>query len=259
MAAHVVNDPLAGGDTRAAHQEPGGGGGGGGGGTSYAHAVLNFKNTDANSNKENINEDGQIRPPATVKNDTPKEMPNDAIDDGDSFTPVVNHSRKERKNERNRREKLKENNHKQQQTLVNGNGERKEFSMRDHSDKEKDREAAAVVVEKDAKPKVFVEAPLPKVNPWQNRNAAKSLGATEKRVLQPPKQETTVNCQAPVAAAAAAVPAAVAAPRQKRRYNQKVSFFRNKKLIFLNKKLKKGKFFFCYKYNKKRLVLLLFL
>lgn len=214
MATHVASDPLAGGDTRPSNQEPTG--------TSYAHAVLNFKNNDSNSNKENIHDsqkDTQIR--SVPKNalqenkSTPKEPIDSAVDDGESFTPVVSHSRKERKGEKNKREKLRENNHKQ---FVNGNGEKREVP-KDHQERDKDEE-------KTAKPKVFVEAPLPKVNPWQvNKNAAKVLATTEKRVLQPPKQETSViNGQAS--------PAVVTAPKDRRRFNQKVSwYFKNRPLL----------------------------
>lgn len=201
MATHVASDPLAGGDIRPSHQESGG--------TSYAHAVLNFKTHDSNSNKENIHE-MQIRQP--IKNPrqenqvNPKESIETQIDDGESFTPVVSHNRKERKHEKSKKEKLRENNHKQ---MVNGNGDKRDLS-KEQSEKEKDDEKEA------AKPKVFVEAPLPKVNPWQvNKNAAQVLATNEKRVLQPQKQETTINGQAP--------PAVVSAPKDKRKYNQKVS------------------------------------
>lgn len=201
MATHVASDPLAGGDTRPTHQEPGG--------TSYAHAVLNFKTND---NKENIHETHKdAHPRANTKTAlqenqlNPKEPVDGATDDSDNFTPVVNHSRKERKNEKNKREKLRDTNNKQH--LVNGNGEKREVPKEQHNVQEKDKE--------DEKPKVFVEAPLPKVNPWQvNKNAAQILATTEKRVLQPQKQETTVNGQASQAV--------VSAPKDRRRYNQKV-------------------------------------
>lgn len=204
MSTHVASDPLAGGDTRPYNQELGG--------TSYAHAVLNFKNNDNNSNKENINDsqkDSQIRcvTKTTLHENlsNPKETIDSEVDDGESFTPVVSHSRKERKNEKNKREKLRENNHKQ---MMNGNGEKKELS-KDQPEKDKEEE-------KTVKPKVFVEAPLPKVNPWQvNKNAAQVLATNEKRVLQPQKQETTVNGQATLAV--------VSAPKDRRKYNQKVS------------------------------------
>lgn len=202
MATHVASDPLAGGDTRSAHQEPAG--------ASYAHAVLNFRTND---NKENIHEgqkDAHPRPSVKTalqenQQNPPEAADPAAADDGDSFTPVVSHSRKDRKNEKNRREKLREANNKQ---LVNGNGEKRE--AKEQPEKERDEEKEA------PKPKVFVEAPLPKVNPWQvNKNAAQIVATTEKRVLQPPKQETTVNGQAPQAV--------VCAPKDRRRYNQKVS------------------------------------
>lgn len=214
MATHVASDPLAGGDTRPPNQESTG--------TSYAHAVLNFKNNDSNSNKENIHDsqkDTQIRSVAKTalqeNQSNAKEPIDSAVDDGESFTPVVSHSRKERKNDKSRREKLRENNHKQ----MNGNGDKKEVS-KDHQEKDKDEE-------KSARPKVFVEAPLPKVNPWQvNKNAAQVLATTEKRVLQPKKQETTVNGRAS--------PAVVSAPKDRRKYNQKVScYFKNCPLYYL--------------------------
>lgn len=196
MATHVASDHLAGGDIRPSHQEPGG--------TSYAHAVLNFKNHDNTSNKENIHDTTQIRTTTkTTLQENPKETTEGVVDDGESFTPVVSHSRKERKNEKNRREKLKDNNHK---PMVNGNSEKRD---KEQSEREKEKDEEKEV----SKPKVFVEAPLPKVNPWQvNRSAPQTV---EKRVLQPQKQETTVNGQV--------LQTVVSAPKDRRKYNQKVS------------------------------------
>lgn len=222
MATHVASNaanPTKGGDNHSAAQELSG--------TSYAHAVLNLKSND-NSNKENISEgvkDVQLRTnksatlqtskPAALQMNTKilKEPVESHFDDGDSFTPVVNHSRKERKTEKNKREKLKE-----AKPLHNGVVEKRETST---ATKEAVKETSSQVSEDSQESKkVFVEAPLPKVNPWQtNKNAAQVLAAKEvqpeKRILQPQKQHTTVNGQPS--------PSVVRAPKDRRK-NQRVSF-----------------------------------
>lgn len=215
MATHVASNtvnPTRGGDNHSAPQELSG--------TSYAHAVLNFKSND-NSNKENINEDVkdvQFRTNRSAAQQTNiknlKEPVESYVDDAGSFTPVVNHSRKERKIEKNKREKLKETN--SAKPLHNGTTEKREISA-------VTKEPPCSVQEKDTQElkKVFVEAPLPKVNPWQaNKNAAQLLAAkdiqTEKRILQPQKQDTSINGQPSSSH--------VRAPKDRRKSNQRVSF-----------------------------------
>lgn len=113
-------------------------------------------------------------------------------DDGGSFTTVTNHhSRKERK---------KEERQAKRHTKVNVNGvsqpkdtDKVEKDEKRHNDKTNQSTGRPVLTEQDqesvAEKKVFVEAPLPKVNPWQaNRNAAQVLlgqqQGNDKRVLQ---------------------------------------------------------------------------
>lgn len=115
-------------------------------------------------------------------------------DEGDSFTTVTNHhSRKERKKEERHTAKRQVN------KPVNGVQSQKEQTQgaeeKRHGEKGGNISAgngSRPVAEQDQEPvtekKVFVEAPLPKVNPWQaNRNAAQVLlgpQQNEKRVLQ---------------------------------------------------------------------------
>lgn len=188
-------------------------------GTSYAHAVLNLKSND-NSNKENINEAVKEIQAQSSKSyllqenskNTYEQLDN-YFDDGESFTPVVSHSRKERKNERNKRDKFHDNN--SVKHIVNGNSEKRDSAVTV-------KEQSTQQIEKDetSEPrKVFIEAPLPKVNPWQaNRNAAQVLATKDKtvemRVLQPQKQHN-VNGQGPSSA--------VQAPKDRQKYKQKVS------------------------------------
>lgn len=220
MAASVASSstkPTAGADNRSAPQEFSG--------ASYAHAVLNFKSND-HSNKENINEAQKDVQPRTIKQEVlrnPKEAGEpSSLDDGDSFTPVVSHSRKDRRSDKNRREKLRETGNK---PFVNGNGNGNGNEKRDthlvtkehHPNHTLDKEEA-----QDTTKKVFVEAPLPKVNPWQqNRNVVQTVPAketqSEKRVLQPQKQGTNINGQV--------LSAVVRPPKDRRRFNQKVGGF----------------------------------
>lgn len=188
-------------------------------GTSYAHAVLNLKCND-NSNKENINEAVKEIQAQSSKSYLLQENSKNTfepldnyLDDGESFTPVVSHSRKERKNERSKRDKFHDNN--TVKPIVNGNSEKRDSSVAV-------KEQSTQQIDKDEAPeprKVFVEAPLPKFNPWQaNRNAAQVLATTDKpvalRVLQPQKQYN-VNGQGPSTA--------VQAPKDRQKYKQKVS------------------------------------
>ncbi|KAH1023233.1 hypothetical protein HUJ04_012477 [Dendroctonus ponderosae] len=187
-------------------------------GPSYALAVLNFKSTQhptKGNNKENIKEAFKVDPQPVLAPkviDKPAQAEAAPCDDDASFTPVISHSRKERKIERK----------KQKQTLLNGVGDKhekhhdksydkKELYPKPKFDKdEKDREQSSKIPEQqsvDTK-KVFVAAPLPKSNPWQKKSSsiqphqivntppinAPALPVTS-RVLQPKKQDVVPNGQ----------------------------------------------------------------
>lgn len=193
-------------------------------GASYAHAVLNFKSD--NSNKENINSDPMEAPVSTktlpiqpnvanAKEVVVEETNPLAADDDSTFTPVVSHSRKERKNEK-KREKARE----AHRSVVNGTSE-KHSEKREHASAKEPKERQPQEGDKEEQEKkVFVEAPLPTVNPWQ-RNRSGSVPQPpppkeEKRVLQPQKQGTIVNGQHP--------PVLAKAPKDnKRKPSRKVS------------------------------------
>lgn len=129
-------------------------------------------------------------------------LPLSSFDEDSSFTPV---SRKERKTDK--KQKVAP----QQQAAAAPVSSKRELPLPKESEKSKESQREAK--------KVFVEAPLPKVNPWQvNRNIPHIVPAaeaqSEKRVLKPQKQEAIVNGQAS--------PAIVQAPKDRRKYNQKV-------------------------------------
>jgi la-related protein 1 len=189
-------------------------------GASYAHAVLNFKQNN-NSNKENIAE-AKSDQCATIKIDKPQTPePQDPKDDSDTFTPVPTHSRKDRKHDQ-----LKKDKHKH---LVNGNVDKKDnhekFKKQPKHTKTKPESTKETQSSTQTKEdttetkKVFVAAPIPKVNAWQIKNAA-PVAAKEplcdKRVLQPQKQETVQKNQAA---------AVVKASKDKRKFNKKASNF----------------------------------
>lgn len=210
-------------------------------GASYALAVQNFKSiqpTCTSSNKENVQESNLEEPQQKIVSEViekPKQTEPEALDDDGSFTPVVNHSRKERKNDK-----------KKQKHLVNGVSEKherhhdrqhdkkdshpinsktdKEEKEKEHKNQKDQKDKELDDQQSDAK-KVFVAAPLPKVNPWQKNGSVQPSQdhkdpnpplppVTEKRVLQPKKQEVVVNGQNPAKA-----------PNDKRRHNQKASDF----------------------------------
>lgn len=191
-------------------------------GASYAHAVLNFKQPD-NSNKENINE-------STIKESIEPQQPQNKInlindsssestkeitesssldDGGGGFTPVINHSRKERKNERN-----KKNRETQSNRISNGNNEKRDNTRETPASTNRENINRESIPDKEEliNKKVFVEAPLPTVNPWQKKNATVVTSKeTEKRILQPQKQPDLVpNGQS------------TRPPKEKRKNNQKV-------------------------------------
>lgn len=172
---------------------------------SYAHAVLNFKNTD--SNKENINDTAL---PA------PKELPVKEVtarskysyqksarqnshathgsSSSDDYTPIIGNSRNVRKSP----EKCDTNCKPVQNGPINGScqdGQMSDSKLNENDDCNGDPEKEPEKIK-------YVEAPLPKVNPWTvNKNAALVITGkhetspmstqtvpTEKRVLQPQQQ-----------------------------------------------------------------------
>ncbi|KAF5286771.1 hypothetical protein FQR65_LT12441 [Abscondita terminalis] len=180
---------------------------------SYAHAVLNFKTEkEKGSNKENIEE--SIKDSEDLMATLCEQNQIETPDDDGSFTQVVSHSRKERKHEK-KKEKMKEtsiNN----KPVVNGRDKRDVLTTVPTTMQGKDKE-----ITQESK-KVYVEAPLPKTNPWQlNRNATPSVKEThsERRVLMPQKQVVAVVINGQT------TPAVVQAPKDRRKYNQKASDF----------------------------------
>lgn len=184
---------------------------------SYAHAVLNFKSDKENgSNKENIEEPSNEQlskslKPNTIQQDNSqsslKEVQSgETQDEGGSFTQVISHSRKERKYEKKKDKNRETHSNK---PVVNGNSEKRDNCTTPQTPQEKSKEKEAAPETK----KVFVEAPLPKINPWQV-NKVKEV-QLDKRILQPHKQDAAINGQTS--------PAVVRAPKDRRKYNQKVS------------------------------------
>lgn len=202
MATHVATNPATappGADSKTVAPEHAG--------ASYAHAVLNFKQVD--NNKENINESATMqeapsRNKVNVLTDTKEPLEPPSLDDGGGgFTPVVSHSRKDRKNERNKK------NRDLLPKLPNGSAEKRD------NNREPAREPPKETVpdkEEAVNKKVFVEAPLPTVNPWQKKNSPAAVKEAEKRVLQPQKQDLVVNGQ----------PQPSRPPKEKKKVNQKV-------------------------------------
>lgn len=112
-------------------------------GPSYASAVLNASTMETvSSNKENL-----LDCSSNKENKAEEE-------EAEGFVPVVAHGRKERRTER-KRSRSKE-------PRVNGRAEREQV----HTAHDREKGVPQVAPEE---PKKFVEAPLPKVNPWQVR------------------------------------------------------------------------------------------
>lgn len=270
-------------------------------GPTYANAVLKLKHTDCN--KENIS-DSVVRPRINInKNlkdnnkERTKSNQNAAVvavddinntnitqDDGEHFTTVTSHSRKERKHEKTKRDRNHSSQHhhhhpqqQQQQQLqqqpqkntvvVNGAApphqqpQQSQQQQQQHTAiSNKDKESSKVEAQQDkdshsdsgnGERKVFVEAPIPKVNPWQvNKNAAQVLQSQpppplpppvhqppkqDKRVLQPQRQDVNMSgtfffvffCYFyPIiyhTFTGNNQPSVVRAPKDRRKFNQKVS------------------------------------
>lgn len=178
-------------------------------GPSYA-SVLNFRGGD--SNKENIEAaPGEVpdAPPINIKQDDEEE---------EGFVPVISHGRRPGKGRRDRDRRAPPRPHKTPQA---------------HSEPQPTAEQQQQASE--SQPKKFVEAPIPKVNPWQVRGgstgapppAPPAMIEQEKRApLQPQQQGRAQPAEmVPVVAAPAPPkPAIVKAPKQAK-VNQKASDF----------------------------------
>ncbi|XP_053622624.1 la-related protein 1 isoform X3 [Plodia interpunctella] len=179
-----------------------------GAGPSYA-SVLNFKGGD--NNKENIEniESAEEVADAAPRHDEEEE---------EGFVPVISHGRRPGKGRRDRERRAPPRPHKAPQT---------------HTEPQPTAEQQAAAAE--AQPKKFVEAPIPKVNPWQVRGgstgapppAPPSVVELEKRSpLQPQQQGRAQPPPQPEPAPAPPVPkpAVVKAPKNPK-INQKASDF----------------------------------
>ncbi|KAG6462385.1 hypothetical protein O3G_MSEX013223 [Manduca sexta] len=113
-----------------------------GAGPSYA-SVLNFRG--AESNKENI----ELEPPSEEAVDAPP-RPDDEEEEG--FVPVISHARRPGKGRRDRERKAPQRPHK---------GAAQPPQTEPQTSQEQQQQSA------ESQPKKFVEAPIPKVNPWQ--------------------------------------------------------------------------------------------
>ncbi|XP_060515841.1 la-related protein 1B [Cylas formicarius] len=169
-------------------------------GTSYALAVLK-SNQVATNNKENINDPNTGNSPPLPQTEKNKQIGPELIDDDSTFTPVVSHSRKDRKNEKKKQkhsnglidklDKHHEKSHDKKETSSIKVEKEKDLSSSRDNQEENDSKTTR---------KVFVAAPLPKINPWQVKNSVNQDIEThapfisDKRVLQP-KQEVIVNGQ----------------------------------------------------------------
>lgn len=115
-------------------------------GPSYA-SVLNFRGGD--SNKENIE-----APPMEVVDAPPVKQQQVMAEDGEEeegFVPVMSHARKPGKGKRDKDRR--------------GGPSRPHKAAPSHSDSQQTAEQQQQSSE--SQPKKFVEAPIPKVNPWQ--------------------------------------------------------------------------------------------
>lgn len=238
-------------------------------GVSYASAVLNFKNMD--SNKENINasstgsaaakdavtKESQTKPKTNTQQKAGKQPPNSyasaskpSTNSGEEFPQI--HAASSRNSRRVPAKNVRENgnnnnNNKTHNVTVNGASAESSSSKGETNLKEKPSpsvgETCAEPVEVPEKKK-FVEAPLPKINPWTvNKNAASVITgkpppeskpqlpvvsasqSVEKRVLQPQQQGTVDSGPASSNANSTVQPTVVRTPKDRRRYNQKASSF----------------------------------
>nr|XP_032528342.1 cell division protein ZipA-like [Danaus plexippus plexippus] len=171
-----------------------------GAGPSYA-SVLNFRVSD--SNKENIEATEEVA-------DAP---PRQDDEEEEGFVPVISHARRPAKSRRERERRAAPRPHKEPKPQT---------EPQPASDQQQSTEP---------QPKKFVEAPIPKVNPWQVRGgstgapppAPPAILEQEKRSpLQPQQQGRAQLPPEPVPVAQPAKPAIVKAPKNAK-INHKVS------------------------------------
>ncbi|XP_047543007.1 la-related protein 1 isoform X2 [Vanessa atalanta] len=174
-----------------------------GAGPSYA-SVLNFRGSDCN--KENIEATEEVA-------DAP---PRQDDEEEEGFVPVISHARRPAKSRRERERRAPPRPHKAPQP---------------HAEPGQQPTAEQQQQAAEAQPKKFVEAPIPKVNPWQVRGG--STGAPppappaleEKRSpLQPQQQGRAQLPPEPVPPPPAPKPAVVKPPKNAK-INQKASDF----------------------------------
>ncbi|XP_037869919.1 la-related protein 1 isoform X4 [Bombyx mori] len=174
-----------------------------GAGPSYA-SVLNFKGGE--SNKENIEAHAEEALDAPPRPD---------IEEEEGFVPVISHGRRPGKNRRDRERKAPPRAHKTPQQ---------------HADPQPTAEQQQQAAEQ--QPKKFVEAPIPKVNPWQVRGgstgvpppAPPALEQEKRSPLQPQQQGRVQTEHTPAPAVIPKAPAVIKAPKNAK-INQKASDF----------------------------------
>ena len=134
---------------------------------SYAHAVR-FKSVE---NKENLNEIElrNIESVANMSKASEITVCTPLQDEGDdNFTTVVNHNKRERKMNKSKRDKGNVNGSQGgNKFLLNGANDK---DKRDHQTRNREAKSAQAKSQETknvSEKKVFVDAPLPKVNPWQ--------------------------------------------------------------------------------------------
>ncbi|KPJ00484.1 hypothetical protein RR46_07074 [Papilio xuthus] len=171
-----------------------------GAGPSYA-SVLNFKGGD--SNKENIE----------TSEETVDVVPRQDEEEEEGFVPVMSHGRRPGKGRKERERRAPPRAHKNPQP---------------HTDPQPSQEQQQQSAED--QPKKFVEAPIPKVNPWQVRGGSTGVPPPappslleEKRTPLQPQQQGRVQPPPPepVVAPPAPKPSVVKATKTVK-INQKV-------------------------------------
>lgn len=174
-----------------------------GAGPSYA-SVLNFRGGD--SNKENI--ESAVEGASGV-------APQRAEEEEEGFVPVISHGRRPGKVRKDRDKRMPPKPHKAQSSQ----SEAQSSSDQAHSSS-------------DQQPKKFVEAPIPKVNPWQVRGVptqpapASSIAEPEKRTPLQPQQQGRAPPQQEQAPVVQSVPkSSIIKSTKTAKINQKTSDF----------------------------------
>lgn len=234
--------------------------------SSYAN-VLNIKtqqeNNNINSNENNKENIDEIRN-NEIKTGENKDHVSDEEDD-DNFTPVVSLNRKDRRVKRRMRDRQinqAANSKSGSKSNGGGGGSTKDKKIRNDKSKAPSRaksvennssgennsnssnvENVEQPQQEEDEPKVFVDAPIPKVNAWKIQNQSPSTTqasiALDKRALQP-KQQSKLNTQdakpipvndnVTVVTPAVVVqpgPTVIKASKDKKKINQKASDFSN--------------------------------